>query len=337
MTRSIVKLLHLISLGGSHAFLANGFSLAYALIILNFPYKDLLDISFSDRDNYLDNYTRIYSVTENHFSGSAFNWILGESLWSFAVHHIANVFNSGIMALNLISFFSAFVVTRYALIRSGNAYLVVLFFSPLMIDFFLSQSRMAFAFAVFLLALSSSRKFLRLGFIFLCSTIHFSFLVIGPLLAYKEIIYKYYSRYFNLISVSLIIITSIVAYKISEVNFLQMAYEITGYEYGRQGDYIHVVTSSPKYLTIWLIYLIMVTISRRPFLENSSALISFALILSFITFDLMQLSGIRLLTIAYPFFIISLQYLSYYKRIIFIILYLLYTLLYWLYWTQTLI
>jgi hypothetical protein len=321
------------SLSVPHACLANVVSLAYAFIILLLPYE-ILSIGFSDRPNYLDNYIRVYSVIDNHYDGSPLHWVLKESSWSFIFYHLTNIVNSSNTALNLISFFSALIVTRYTLLRSNHLWLVALFFNPLMIDFFISQSRISLAFAVFLLALPSASIILKLSFTFLVSTIHFSFTLIGTFLAFKDLIHTYFFRCLNTISIALTIAMVTWVYQNLDTNFLQLIYAITSFEGGRKGDYAHMVVGSYKYLSVWILYLILVSFLGKSFWNCSSNFIAVFLILSFLVLDLADLSGIRLLPIAFPFFIISLKYFPLYKRLMFLTAFLLYVLFYWLYYMQ---
>jgi len=320
-----------------HLLLATVLSLLYAIFIALFPFESFFGVGFSDRENYLYNFIHVYSRIDNHFASSPIHWIVNQSLWSFSYVHVADIVGSSIAALNLLSFFSAFMLSHYALTRSAHVLYGVLLFNPLLIDFFLSQQRQSLAFAVFLVVLTipSLNAYWRLVFIFVSSTIHFSFVAIGPFLAFKEKISQFSLKYLNVITINVVLLIAVLLFRYFSEPLYTSVQLFLG-DGDRESDYAHLVAGT-KYLTIWVVYLVIAFLSGRRFLAHGSSFVAVCLISLFVICNALELSGIRLLTVAYPFFLISLKYLPFMKRILFVILFLMYMLVYWLYWTQTLV
>lgn len=130
----------------------------YTLIIVFVPWEEIRGGAFADLQNYI---TRIQII--QNFGVDYFNWentplglLRFEALW-FLVLVIAA--GSGIdpgIALKLITAFSAFAIHRYLRAYLAPVLAMALLINPITIDLLSSQIRSAFAFALFLTAVSNT-------------------------------------------------------------------------------------------------------------------------------------------------------------------------------------
>ena len=323
---------------------ATTLALIYASLMAAFPFESAFNVGFSDRDNYLWNYENVYLLMNNdwstpewlRFGDDPLDWILRQSLFSYLFVKLASACGSPQAAQQVIAFFSAFVVSRFTLTRSPLAVSLLLLFSPLLVDFFVSTQRQSLAFAAMLLAWPALRysKLFSGGTIFVTSMIHLSFVLLGPLIVFQRAIYRGFFKSFTVVGIGLVALAGVVAYQRFGIDPLQLAQNFSGSEIAlRQDEYSHLVTGW-SYTTIWLIYLSATLWSGKAFVAQPLCFPAVFLIASFVVLQFSGLSGIRLLPIAYPFALISVQYFDRKVRHPFICAFALYNAVYWVHWTQ---
>jgi hypothetical protein len=250
--------------------------------------------------------------------------------------HLGALLGSASAALTTFSFVSAFVFARYTVQRCPSGAYWLLLLNPLLVDFFVSQQRQSLAFAILLLTLPSRNVALKSVAIAVTSTVHFSFVLIGPFLAFGESAYRRLLGDFNVVRVTLALAAGLVVYKYFFADSFLSVYVFARDDDTRvSGDYTHLVTSW-KYSLIWVVYLVAAWLSGKPFATQRHSLAAVFLIASFVVLNFSGLSGIRLLSIAYPFFVISLQHMPVSYRVAMGGTFSLYLFVYWLYWTQLL-
>ncbi|CAA6817642.1 MAG: Unknown protein [uncultured Sulfurovum sp.] len=154
-------------------------SLLYALIyVYAIPWTDFIGREFVDIHAYL---ARIVYLQEGGKEATYFGikWLMSEPLWKLVIVFIGDVFTDYRAVLYFISFLTIFFYVSF-LIRHVEFYVAMLFLlTPMMVDMFLAQIRIAVAFSLVLVAYDiyikdTSKKTLVIILLIMAVLIHIS-------------------------------------------------------------------------------------------------------------------------------------------------------------------
>ena len=131
-------------------------SVVFALFVAFAPWEAIRGDEFADLVNYT---TRIYLLRDygkNYFvwENSILGWLQFEYLWFSMLAWFADMDVAPIVFIKSITLISAFLTYRFLSLYIGVGWSFVVLTNPITIDLLSSQIRSAFAFALFLLAVS---------------------------------------------------------------------------------------------------------------------------------------------------------------------------------------
>ena len=128
------------------------------------PWENYAGLGFPDRDNYvasihvlMDSGARFIDFKDEDF----LYLLLNEYLWTIVLLFIGIYFDDPNNGLLFFSAMAVAIVSFSIIQRAGLTYAVVLLLSPLAVDLFISQSRSAFALAIFMAAIMTRSTAVR--------------------------------------------------------------------------------------------------------------------------------------------------------------------------------
>jgi hypothetical protein len=136
-------------------------ALAISAIFVYLPWESMTAHGFPDRDNYLDAIDVLLRTGAELFDFSGSDLLalaLNEYLWREVLLFVGHFSDDPSAGFTLVSLLAAAIVTFHVVRRAGVAYALPFLFAPLAVDLFLSQTRSALAFGIFLCALATRRS-----------------------------------------------------------------------------------------------------------------------------------------------------------------------------------
>jgi hypothetical protein len=141
-------------------------SLAYALLVVFFPWDAIIRSPFSDFDdnvfniNYLHTFNNV-NVIERYGISSYLELFTNEALWYELTRWLTNITGDAAVALRILSFFMLFVWSYFLIKRVRYAPALLFLFNPTAIDVAMSSIRNGLAWSFFMVGISSRWRYLR--------------------------------------------------------------------------------------------------------------------------------------------------------------------------------
>ena len=310
------------------------FSYIFVFIIPWTNWVYFVDIDFyMDRIGVLFTYGLEGDITKN-YTGAYF--LFSEVLWYFLLVQLPFLFNDIQTGLSWISFTSLLVYSFYTFRHSNILISSILLLNPIFIDLIMSQIRIAFAFAILLLAymLIKKSKILSTILVLISFFIHTaSFLLVAIYLFIFSI--KKIIKDEDLLFKMMIILPSFIVFFMS---FLVLP--ILDF-FGDSGRVVYFTgqadVSTVFFSIIYLGFSVLIAFlpKKKTYLEVVD-IIAYSIFMGSLFFglSLVQLYGSRFVAIAFPFFIIAIDKLKSQPRFIVYSLLFIYQLIYLSYWVR---
>ena len=302
----------------------------FAWVFVSIPYESIRGgVAFVDRDNYEQTFLGKSYVLKKA-AGSIKGYISNEVLWDFTVRSIIDYFSiEPLTALTAISYFVIFVMAVYVKRGAGWLWLIFLF-NPLLIDFVMSQCRLAFAMGLFYLALLSKRKWIVFTVTLISLFIHTAMLPLTSFYWGGWLVYR--SKLKSYPWVCLVCLFAMGAGLVLLMGPLQSIVGSVMAEDRRVGRYVGASTTL-SYASYWLILLAVYCykpkFNRIP--NNAYATTLLVVFAGTVVFDLY---GSRFIALALPCILCAMSMLDSSVRKMIIPSFSLYVGVQWLYWMK---
>lgn len=306
-------------------------SVVYSTLMLFIPWEVLQGYAFVDRLENVTYFLYEKNVLEYREFTGVIDYLKHEALWHYLmdqiIHHVGvpieYVFNA--IAFLCISTFSFFLANRKGYLS------VLLLTNPLLVTLAFSQSRIALAFSLLLLAYMSRRLSVVILTVLFCGFIHTaSFLFFGICISIYVIKKRLIDKSAN--KSLIFFILCFIGLFISIV--LGQALDII---LGLLGDRRAVVytgnaQSGIKYTLFWVVILGFCSVQEKSFYNNVINCFS-VIILSLVTFSLITGGySSRFLALSLPMIFITMLNFKPSLKLLSLILYIIYGSLQWVYW-----
>jgi hypothetical protein len=289
-------------------------SAVFSLVIVLVDWEQIRGSSFPDIPNYVYKIDAIRWLGIDYFylGETWIDYFKNEYAWFFVLYLIAKSSLDPLLALKIISGFSAFIYHRFLSIGAGNAMAFIFLLNPITIDLLSSQLRGAFAFSLLLAAVMLLRRqaFFFAGIPFL-GLIHSAMFALGYLFLASHWLANFRSlsvRQKALIAAGLaagfaVLISTIVP--------------LVTLEIGDRRSFEGVETKSVLYVTFWLIWGVMLIVLARPRMDiNWAYLYAIVICVSVPLMTILGFPGFRFLTLSLPIVFLSLTKLAPDQRIL---------------------
>lgn len=294
------------------------------------PLESIKKNGFVDRENYINYLTYYNSRSEVEVFITFYDYITKEWLWHKFIFFLKDFFYlSPNLIFSLISLFCFFIASLIIFKKTNSLIYVLFLVNPIFIDFYYSQLRLAFAFAIWGLAYLLIEKYKKIslaliGLAFLIHTSSVLFISLG-FLAYFATVSKM-NNYMKLIFLCLLgFFTSIITGPLRAT--------ILSYFGDRRAEYsdmnFDIIFSS-----FWIFLLFSMILNHIFFKKNLKSYEAYSIIFLSLIFLNYFIGGYssRFLAATYPFLIISLYYLKSNLRIFCITFYIFYSFILSYYW-----
>src|ERR1039458_4889801 len=132
----------------------------YALIVVWTPWEALMGAAYIDRAVFLAN-LEVPPVWVIFPDASWAAFVLAEPLWDVIVRLISVFSGDYSVSLSMVTFFTAFVISRFVLVRYTSVVAFIMLFNVLLIDLVSSQLRSALALSLALILYHRGARLLR--------------------------------------------------------------------------------------------------------------------------------------------------------------------------------
>ena len=312
-------------------------SLLYAFIyVYAIPWTDILGREFVDIHAYLARIVYLHDGG-NEAIRHGIQWLMSEPLWKVVIVFIGDNFTDYRAVLYFLSFFSVFFYVSF-LIRHIPFYIAMLFLlTPMMLDMFLAQIRIAVAFSFVLLAYNLSlrqneKKTIPIILLIMAALIHVSMLVFYGI---YYLLYRLNSKIEDKKYYLVAIFTAMFIALFMKFGS-NLLLEFLGDRHAGYDEYI--AGSSIAYSIAWFIIAIIVG-TFGDFSDNKKrVLVAYAItILSFFFFaSILNIFAARYVAVTMPVTILAISFLPrHFKEgtYFFLLLYNIYSFKYWLHIT----
>ena len=310
-------------------------SLIYSIIFVYFiPWTELKHEEFIDLFNYTDRI--IYLLNggkEREFFGISF--LFSEVVWKYILIYMTMLIKDPWIIVSIISFVSLFIYTYIVLKKTNNYFLLILLFNPMFIELVMGQIRIAFAFALFLIAyellVSNKLKILSYGLIIIIPLIHTAMLIIIAVFSYIYFFNSYFKniKYYYIWAIISALVLSLLLKYGADILLLSVG--------DKRANYSQVIeASSIKYSLFWFILSILIFMFSTTIKKEENNIIIFSLIMMSIFFfsSLIGAYGQRYVAISIPLILISISFFKQKYQVYLYSLIFIYLLLQHYYWMK---
>jgi hypothetical protein len=286
-------------------------SLIYSIIFVYIiPWTELKNEEFIDLLNYTNRVVYLLNGgKEKEFFGISF--LFSEVLWKYILIYLTILFKDPFIVVALISFISLFIYTYIILRRTNNYFLLILLFNPLFIELIMGQIRIAFAFALFLIAyellINNKLKILAFIIIIVVPLIHTGMLIVITVFLYIHFFNSYFKNiktYYFWAVVTALFISLLLKYGV-DILLVNVG--------DKRANYSQIIeASSIKYSFFWFILSILIFMYSNSIKKDENNIIIFSIIMMCIFFfsSLIGVYGQRYVAISIPFILLSISFLK---------------------------
>lgn len=303
--------------------------MAFALAFLYVPWEQLRGEAFYDRLVYLDHFLHAVPLLEDKEIAGLSGFLVNEVLWEVLVRGLMEGFGlSAGLILSGISLLCLFCFA-YFMARRHGPLSVLLLVNPLVVDFALSQLRMALAVSIVMLALFCGRRLAIAAAVAIASFIHTSIVlfVVMYLVAVQA------GRWVNRMRLP----TSTLGY-IAMAGGLLVALLIGPLREtvlstmdDRRVEY-EMAAASLSYASFWIVLLAAVPLQTKAFYRDSMNLLAVACLSTFVFATLLGVFAARFLSATMPALLGAMLSMGRPIRELAVLAYLLFMVLQWTYW-----
>lgn len=255
----------LIKLRSQNPIFRIGLALLFSMVICSVPWAQLRGVPFEDLDVYLDKFLIGDMLIENPDSDFGFVWYFtNEVLWDFLIRY--GVDSLGFSVEDTLTAISAISIFCFALVVLSREswWAVFILVNPLVIDFSMSQVRMALAVSVLFLALAIRNRLIVSILVVSTLLIHSAsvlFVLFYVLIKYLPYCLEKIGVYFSLKLMAIVIglSTCMVIGPLREV--------VLGYFGDRRAEYNQVPSSSFAYALFWILFLTVMLFQRNKYFD----------------------------------------------------------------------
>ncbi len=292
-----------------------------SLIIVYTPWAEIRGVEFVDLENYLNKIEYLSRTNSEVLYNNEF-------IWGYIISIISK-FENHIFVFSVLSFLSCVFVCWYTYRNLNYKPLALFLINPLMVDFFVSQTRSAVAISICLIGLRFSNP-LKYLIVITSIGIHTSMsLLLLMVLTFDFLSYsknKFGLKNLDLYNYTFCLFSPIV------IALLYTA--ILSFIGDRRAEFSGSETVTFKFILFWvfsLAFFLFYFIQTRTDDFNSFLLIYFLSL--FIGFSIFNIYSLRFLTYSIPFVILGIDHIKTGRAIYINLLFLYFTIL-WLFWLR---
>jgi hypothetical protein len=315
--------------GGPGAIRAALASIAFALCFLCVPWQQLRGVAFYDRLVYIEHFLYALPIAdEKEISGfSAF--LVNEVLWDMLVRgliaHLALSVETIFVGITFLCLFCF----GYFIARRHGPLSMLLLVNPLVVDFAMSQLRMALAISVIMLAFFSGRRLLVAAAAVLACFIHTAIvLFVGMYLVAAQA--GKWARRMRLppptpgyIAMAGGLLVALLIGPLREAVLTGVGDRRTEYE---------MAAATLSYASFWILLLAAVPLQRRVFYDDDVNLLAVACLSAFVFSTLIGVFGARFISATMPLLLCATLAFGRPLRELAVLAYLFFMALQWIYW-----
>lgn len=315
--------------GGIGAGPAAVVSMVFALCLLYVPWEQIRGEAFYDRLVYLEHFLHAVPLLEDKEITGLGGFLANEVLWEVLVRGLMEGFDlpaglilSGISLLCLFCF-------AYFLARRHGPLAMLLLINPLVIDFALSQLRMALAVSIVMLALFSGRRLVIAAAVITASFVHTSIVlfVVMYLVAVQAGKWVRKSRLpastLGYIAMAGGLLVALLIGPLRETVLSTMNDRRVEYE---------MEAASLSYASFWIMLLAAVPLQGKAFYRDSMNLLAVACLSTFVFATVLGVFAARFLSATMPALLGAMLTMGRPVRELAVLAYLLFMVLQWNYW-----
>lgn len=315
--------------GGLGAGPAALLGVVFALCFLYVPWEQIRGEAFYDRLVYLDHFLHAVPLLEDKDIAGLGGFLVNEVLWEVLVRGLMEGFNlpaelilSGISLLCLFCF-------AYFMARRHGPLAVLLLVNPLVVDFALSQLRMALAVSIVMLALFSGRRLAIAAAVVIASFIHTSIVLFVVMYLVAVQAGKWVNRMrlpastLGYIAMAGGLLVALLIGPLRETVLSTMN--------DRRVDY-EMAAASLSYASFWIVLLAAVPLQPKAFYRDSMNLLAVACLSTFVFSTLLGVFAARFLSATMPALLGAMLGMGRPVREMVVLAYLLFMALQWIYW-----
>ena len=273
-----------------------------ALMIVILPFENWRASPYTDREVYKSYFVYGTNVIDYLPAVTPLNIFTRELLWHLlvgeAVDHKEWRFE---LTFTILAFFAIYVFAFFVVRRVGPIGLLLII-NPLVIDLALSQTRSAFAFALLYVAWQLRWRWLRMATFLAAPAIHTASIVVllyGPVMARLKKIYNRSKHTWILLAILAVFLGVAISF------ILGPAREIILSAIGDRRVEYPVMDSSLKYLSPWILLLMLFLVSSKRLIYKAEGIIAIG-VLSIILGNIIWGGySLRWLALAFPILVVA--------------------------------
>jgi hypothetical protein len=304
-------------------------SIVFALCFMYVPWEGLRGEEFYDRRVYLDNFFHSLPLLEEKEISGLKAFLVNEVLWDVLVRGLMEGFDlpaeavfSGIGLLCLFCF-------AYFLARKHGPLAMLLLINPLVVDFAMSQLRMALAVSIVLLALFSGRRLLIAAAVIAACFIHTSIVLFMVMYLVAVRTGKWVRKAdlpaptFGYIAMAGGLLVALLIGPLREAVLTSMN--------DRRAEY-EMAAASVSYASFWIVLLAAVPFQGKAFYRDNMNVLAVTCLSTFVFATFLGVFAARFISATMPALLSAMLTMDRPVRELAVLAYLLFLVLQWTYW-----
>lgn len=304
-------------------------SIVFALCFMYVPWEGLRGEEFYDRQVYLDYFSSALPLLEEKEMSGLSAFLVNEVLWDVLVRGLMQGFDlpaetvlNGVSVLCLSCF-------AYFLARRHGPLAILLLINPLVVDFAVSQLRMAMAVSIVMLGLFSGRRLVIAAAMFTACFIHTSIVLFIVMYLIPVQAGKWIGRAnvpaatFGYIAMGGGLLVALVIGPLREVVLTRMN--------DRRAEY-EMVAASVSYISFWILLLAAVPFQGKAFYRDNMNLLAISCLSTVVSATFLGVFAARFISATIPALFNAMLTMGRPVRELVVLAYLLFLVLQWTYW-----
>lgn len=310
-------------------------SFIYTIIFVYFiPWTDIKVEEFTDLFNYTRTIEYLTSGADlKDFFGISI--LFSEILWRELLIFLGEIIDDPWVIVSLISSFCLFIYAYIVINKTNNYLLLIFLFNPMFVELIMGQIRIAFAFALLLIAyeliINNKYKSIAIALVIISPLIHTAMLIIIAIFMYIFFFNSWFKNikfYYIWAILTALIISLLLKFGIDSI--------LVSVE-DKRANYSAIISSNNiKYALFWFILSAYIFVNTNTIKKEENNIIIFSLMMMCLFFfsTLLNAYGQRYVAIAIPLILISLTFLDKKKMYLGLSLVFLYQLFQYYYWMK---
>ncbi|MES2300363.1 MAG: hypothetical protein V4582_25235 [Pseudomonadota bacterium] len=301
----------------------------FALLIEFIPWDSMSAWGFEDREVYFQKFSYLRSLFEENRITGFISFYLNEALWDLLAR--GAISDLGIPAelfFGLVTFLCLFCFARQMVLHHGAKVLWMLV-NPIVIDFVLSQLRMAFAISILFAASWQRRRWAMLALAVLATFIHTAmFIFIGFYWLATLVSARLRDGRIGVMQARLVLLGGGIALALIIGPFREALMTAVG---DRRAEY-QLAARSLSYALFWMGLLAMMIHQAKDFFTKQDNAFAVLILTVFVAGTLLDVATLRFIAGAFPLLISAMLYFVRAERVLAIAVYVAYSCFQWYYW-----